>query len=107
MVQEGAHGRILCNANARSLPCSAGTWLLLTLEGAGAEEAVDHVTVTVFSLSLKDTALDRVVRDQPSGILTTKWPAEDRKGTNWVLSGMSPGGLLSTATGFSVRDGLP
>src|SRR5206468_7182570 len=61
---------------------------------------------TVFSLSVKDTDELFEVRAQPSGTRTTKPPRFDRYGTNCVLSGMSPGGLLSAGTGDSTGTGL-
>src|SRR5205823_8128530 len=46
-----------------------------------------------------------VRRDHPSGARISTWPAAERYATNCVLSGMSPGGLLSAGTGDSVDTG--
>jgi hypothetical protein len=56
-------------------------------------------------LSVKVTESLVVVRDQPSGNEIVNPPAFERYGTNWLLSGMSPGGLLSAGTGDSAGRG--
>jgi hypothetical protein len=67
----------------------------------GAEDAGAQLTTMVLSLSVKVTESFEVVRDQPSGVEILKAPAFERYGTNAMLSGMSPGGLLSAGTGDS------
>src|SRR5213592_4698462 len=99
MVHDGAHPMILLRANASTVRRSIGTSLALALVSVGAAEARAHVTWTVFSLSVKRTEPAAVRRDHPSGTRTVKCPPLERYATNCVLSGMSPGGLLSTGTG--------
>jgi hypothetical protein len=60
----------------------------------------------VFSLSVNETVDELEVLDHPSGTLTTKCPVAVEYETNCVLSGMSPGGLLSAGSAFSVGAGL-
>src|SRR6266567_2110371 len=106
MVHEGAHEMTLPSVKARSVRRSVGTWSFLTLETVGAEDAGDQITATVFSLSVNETLPLFVTRDHPSGTFTTNLPSAERYGTNCVLSGMSPGGLLSAGTGLSDGIGL-
>jgi hypothetical protein len=54
---------------------------------------------------VKVTEFAVVVRAQPSGVEIVKPPVFDVNGTNAALSGMSPGGLLSTGIGDSVGSG--
>jgi hypothetical protein len=54
-----------------------------------------------FSFSVNETDPFVVVRAHPSGTDTEKPPLFEPYGTNAVLSGMSPGGLLSAGTGDS------
>jgi hypothetical protein len=61
--------------------------------------------MTVLSLSVNVTEVFVVDRAQPSGTEILKPPTEEVYGTYAVLSGMSPGGLLSAATGDSVGTG--
>src|SRR6058998_1421887 len=89
------------SVNARSVRRSSGTSFDFALLGLGAEVAANHETETVLSLSVNDTAELVVVRAHPSGTRTSKPPFAERYGTNCVLSGMSPGGLLSAGTGDS------
>jgi hypothetical protein len=91
--------------NARSVLASAGTSVFFTLATVGTDDACTQLTTTVFSLSVKVTELPLVVRAQPSGVEITKPPALEVNGTNAALSGMSPGGLLSTGIGDSVGIG--
>src|SRR5438093_12599914 len=105
MVHDGAQFRTLLSAKARSELSSIGTCVDFTLDTVGAAEAENQVTATVFSLSVNDTLSEVALRDHPSGTFTTKCPWAERYGTNCVLSGMSPGGLLSAATGLSVGSG--
>jgi hypothetical protein len=88
--------------NARSVRASAGTSLLFTLATVGADDACVQLTTTVLSLSVKVTEVAVVVRAHPSGVEIVKPPAFAVKGTKAALSGISPGGLLSTGTGDSV-----
>ena len=104
MVHEGAQEMILPRRNARSVDCRAGTWCERTLSTVGDDDAGVQVTATVFSLSVKATMADCVTRDQPSGTFTANEPFDDWNRTYCVVSGMSPGGLLSTGTGFSPGD---
>src|SRR6266516_4692377 len=94
------------STNARSVPRSSGTSLFFALLAVGADAASDQDAATVFSLSVNETLELFVVRDHPSGTFTSMRPPVDRYGTYWVLSGMSPGGLLSAGTGDSVGIGL-
>src|SRR5437867_5888547 len=81
---------------------------LVTVGGA---EAGSHEATIVLSLSVRVAEVFVVVRAQPSGTEILN-PPFVRYGTNCVLSGMSPGGLLSVGTGDStgigeaVSDGL-
>src|SRR5213594_2482422 len=99
MVHDGVHPMILLSANAGTVRRSIGTSSALALLSVGAAETGAHVTWTVFSLSVKLTEPAAVRRDHPSGTRTVKCPPLERYATNCVLSGMSPGGLLSTGTG--------
>ena len=74
IVHDGEHARISFNENARSVRRSCGTSLDLALRVVGAEEALNHSTVTEFSLSLKEALEFVVVRDQPSGTLRESRP---------------------------------
>jgi hypothetical protein len=56
-------------------------------------------------LSVKVTERPLVVRAHPSGVEIVKPPVFDVNGTKAALSGMSPGGLLSTGIGDSVGSG--
>jgi hypothetical protein len=60
-----------------------------------------HVTAMAFRLLVKVDELAVSRRDQPSGTLSVKCPAAEVNGTYTVVSGMSPGGLLSAGTGAS------
>ncbi|GAA1107606.1 hypothetical protein GCM10009630_00560 [Kribbella jejuensis] len=63
----------------------------------GAAGAADGEISIRFSLSVKDVVVGVTVRAQPSGTFTVKpWPWN---ATNAWLSGMSPGGFDSVATG--------
>jgi hypothetical protein len=75
---DGAQSMMCFRVNAGSVRRSIGTSFDLALLGVGAAEALDHVAVIEFSLSVKDALELVVVRDHPSGILTEKWPFEDR-----------------------------
>jgi len=48
-------------------------------------------------VNVDDVAMS--LRDHPSGTLSLRWPLAEAKGTYTVVSGMSPGGLLSAGTG--------
>ena len=106
IVQLGAHERIRPILNARCVRRSSGMSEDFAADVVGIDPALNQVTDTVFSLSVNSTfdVLER--RDQPSGTRTTYPPFADRYGTKTVLSGMSPGGLLSGATGDSTGTGL-
>src|SRR3954447_6598248 len=65
----------------------------------GGLAALTQLSVMVLSLSENDTEELWVRLDHPSGTVTVKPPSLDVYGTNWVLSGMSPGGFTSGATG--------
>src|SRR5438874_8234710 len=106
MVHEGAHDRICFNWNAGTVRRNSGTSFDLALAAVGADDAPNHWTVIVLSLSVNETLDFVVVRDQPSGTFTVNPPFVERYGRNRVESGMSPGGLLSTGTGDSWGAGL-
>src|SRR5205814_2343396 len=80
--------------NARVVRRSIGISVLVVLCTVGALDVADQLTTTVFSLSVNVTELFVDVRDHPSGIEILKPPTCERYGTNCVVSGMSPGGLL-------------
>jgi hypothetical protein len=90
---------------ARVAALRAGTSVDLAVATVGAAVAGCQLTTTVLSLSVNVTEVFVVDRAQPSGTEILKPPAEEVYGTYAVLSGMSPGGLLSTATGDSVDTG--
>ncbi|HEY0474713.1 MAG TPA: hypothetical protein VGD34_23745 [Kribbella sp.] len=66
----------------------------------GAALAADVATWMWFSLSPNVVAVPAVLRAQPSGTFTEKPPPAGWKATYAWLSGMSPGGFDSVATGF-------
>src|SRR5438105_12236059 len=78
---------------------NAGTTLAFVLATVGAEDAAAHAAEMEFRLLANFTLDADVFRDQPSGTFSTKLPPDDRYATYTVLSGMSPGGLLSAGTG--------
>jgi hypothetical protein len=84
---------------------SAGTSVDFAVATVGAAAARCRLTTTVLSLSVNVTDVLVVDRAQPSGTEILKPPVDEVYGTYTVLSGMSPGGLLSTATGDSVGTG--
>src|SRR5205085_1090950 len=85
--------------NASWLELSCGTSFAFADCTLGAFFAGCQLSVIVFSLSEKETDDPCVFRDHPSGTVTVNPPDFDVYGTNWVLSGMSPGGFVSGATG--------
>jgi hypothetical protein len=91
--------------NARVVERRTGTSLRRALATEGADDASDHVNSIELSLSVNLTDDACVVRAHPSGTDTMNAPAGERYGTNWVSSGMSPGGLLSVGTGASTGTG--
>jgi hypothetical protein len=89
----------LCRRKASVLARSAGTTVAFVVATVGAEDAAAHAAEIEFKLLVNCTFDAALLRDQPSGTFTTNLPAGDRYATNTVLSGMSPGGLLSAGTG--------
>jgi hypothetical protein len=89
----------LCSWKAAVLALSWGTTVDLVPATVDAADACAHATVIEFRLLANSTLELRDRRDQPSGTLMVNWPVVDRYGTKTVVSGMSPGGLLSAGTG--------
>jgi hypothetical protein len=74
-------------------------WLLTDCV-VGAAVAADVPTWMWFSLSPNEVMAPAVLRAQPSGTFTEKPPPDGWKATYAWLSGMSPGGFDSVATGL-------
>src|SRR2546423_13842499 len=91
--------------NARSLRCRAGTSFDRAELAVGADDALNQDSETELSLSENVTLDPASRRAHPSGTLKRRCPLAAWNGTNTVLSGMSPGGLLSAETGCSVDAG--
>ena|SRR5437763_6226943 len=85
--------------NASWLELSCGTSVAFAEWMLGAFFAACQLSVIVLSLSVKATDDPCVLRDHPDGTVTVNPPALEVYGTNCVLSGMSPGGFVSGATG--------
>ena len=77
IVHDGAQSRMCFSVNAGTLRLSAGTSFERALDGVGADDAENHSTVIVFSLSVKVTLELFVVRDHPSGTFTTNPPFDE------------------------------
>jgi hypothetical protein len=90
---------MLFSRNASCEDLSAGTSTVFAEAVVGAADAACQVTVIELSLSVNETDPLATLRAQPSGMETVNPPGDEWYGTNAVLSGMSPGGLLSGATG--------
>jgi hypothetical protein len=93
------------NRNARVDLRSCRTSFAVADATLGAAEDDVEESAIVFSLSVKLTVEPFCVRLHPSGTVIRIPAARSRNGTNTVLSGMSPGGLLSTGTGDSTGRG--
>src|SRR5438105_10521155 len=104
IVQDGAQSTMCFSVKAGTVRRSFGTSFDLALLVVGAAEALNQVAAIVLSLSVKDTLELVVLRDHPSGTFTMKCPIDEGYRTKWVVSGMSPGGLLSTGTGDCCGD---
>src|SRR6185503_19860001 len=89
----------LTSLNARVDEASCGTSFFFTLASVTAAPGCAS-TWTVLSWSVNVTEVLLVVRAHPSGTDTVQ-PALSWYGTNWVLSGLSPGGLDSAGKGCS------
>src|SRR2546430_14306792 len=84
----------------------AETSMLFAVATVGAEDIAVQPTVMELRALTKLTREGCVLRAHPSGTFTLKRPPEERNVTYTVLSGMSPGGLLSAGTGFCEGTGL-
>src|SRR5690348_17271917 len=85
--------------NARVDWLSAGTVALRAVLTVGAAFIGCHEMEMEFRALANMNEFGVCLRDHPSGTLTFTWPAVAVNGTYTVVSGMSPGGLLSAATG--------
>jgi hypothetical protein len=83
------------------LRLSAGTSVAFTLAGLSAAVEPVPCTETVLRFEVNVSLAPEPVRAQPSGTLSEKPAAGTLKRTNWVLSGMSPGGGFSFAFGLT------
>jgi hypothetical protein len=85
-------------ANRGTVLRSAGTTVVVADCAVGAAAAVDGITSIRFSLSVNAVVVPDTLRAQPSGTFTVK--VVPRNVTNAWLSGISPGGFDSVATGL-------
>src|SRR5262249_38103824 len=65
----------------------------------GAAFIAGHAIEMEFRLLVNVDDVAVSLRDHPSGTLSRMWPLAEAKDTYTVVSGMSPGGLLSAGTG--------
>src|SRR5260221_2355500 len=77
----------------------AGTVVLRAVITVGAAFIGCHPMEMEFRLLVNVTECAVCLRDHPSGTWSVTWPVAEANGTYTVVSGMSPGGLLSAGTG--------